>query len=229
MSESTAQWRRYWSGLDDARHRHSTPEWRRFYAQELLLHLPPQLGRVLELGCGNGDLHSLIRPACAEYVGVDFSAAMLKAFRRRETAAPRLACGDAAALPLGSTRFDVVFANGMIQYLDATALAENLRQVAALLAPSGTYLLGNVPDAQLRWLHYRGVLRVPPEPALRGWLRAAAFRLRLKRDDGIGFWYSRRAIAAIAARHGLVCRTVSSASYEYRFHALLTVAPPSTS
>jgi SAM-dependent methyltransferase len=225
MSASTARWHRYWSELDDALHRHSSPEWRRFYAQELLVHLPVHLGRVLELGCGNGDLYPLIRPATSEYIGIDFSPTMLQAFRKRETVAPLLVCADASALPIGPGRFDVVFSNGMAQYLDVAALNANLRQVASLLAPSGVYLIGNVPDAQLRWLHYRGALGPAAEPTLRGWLRAAAFRLGLKRDDGIGYWYSRRRLAKMAARHGLVCRAVSSESYEYRFHAVLNLAP----
>jgi hypothetical protein len=105
-------------------------------------------------------------------------------------------------------------------------LDANLRQVASLLAPSGVYLIANVPDAQLRWLHYRSAPGLTAQPALRGWLRAAAFRLGLKRDDGIGYWYSRRKLARMATHHGFAFRTVSSKSYEYRFHAVLNLAAP---
>jgi len=39
----------------------------------------------------------------------------------------------------------------------------------------------------------------------------------------MGNWYGRQQIVGVANRQGFTCRTFSSASYEYRFHALFTV------
>ena len=99
--------------------------------------------RVLELGCGPG----LALAACAaragrgQVVGVDHSATMAAAARRRNAAAVRsgrvvVHQGSFDALPPLSPGFDKIFAVNAVMFApDPTAL---LRRLSALLRPGGT-------------------------------------------------------------------------------------------
>lgn len=220
MPDIQTDWYAYWAAIVDAKHRHHTPEWLSFYARELLLYLPASPGRVLELGCGNGDLYGYLKDRFTSYVGVDFSPAMIRRFR---AACPDagLVVADVADLPLAGARFDAVFSNGVCQYLDEAMLGRSLDHVRRVLQPEGVYLIGNVPDSELRWHCYVGALgadrAVRPAQVIRRLARMAASG----RPDELGHWYTRARLCRIARAHGFACRTHSSASYEYRFHALL--------
>src|SRR6266851_3309515 len=76
-------------------------------------------GRVLELGCGNGDLLASLRPS--EGVGVDFSAATLALARQRHPHLEfRLGVIEATATiqSLGARPFDVILLSDTIGSLD---------------------------------------------------------------------------------------------------------------
>jgi hypothetical protein len=154
-------------------------------------------------------------------VGVDFSPTMLERFAERWPEAT-LRCCDAASLPISLGKLDFVFSNGLLQYFDLPMLRQNLSRVAELLSDNGAYLIGNIPDRHLRSFYYAGALRSDRAASwrrlARAWLRVGVLRQR----DGIGQWYSRAQMAHEAAENGFSCHTFSSASYEYRFHAVLT-------
>jgi SAM-dependent methyltransferase len=78
-------------------------------------------GRVLDLGCGSGRLLGALGG-----VGVDLSAALLRAAREKGLAVAR---ADAHALPFAANCFDaIIAANGVFRYLDPPrALAECAR------------------------------------------------------------------------------------------------------
>lgn len=216
-----AQWAAFWNDRADAGHRHTSDWWLRHYARELLLYWPDGAPRVLELGCGTGDLFEHLRDRCATYVGLDFSEPMLARFAERfpETTLLR---GDATDIPALPAPVDFVFANEVCQNFDEPMLRRNLASVARLLAPGRTYLIANVPDANLRLFYYAGGLRGDADASWRG-LARRAFRTFVRgASDGIGEWYGRRELARIAGECGFDCRTFSSAGLEYRFHALLT-------
>jgi SAM-dependent methyltransferase len=83
--------------------------------------------RVLEIGCGRGDLLAALRPAYG--LGVDFSGEML----RRATACHpdlKFVQADAHALDLGQQTFDVVVLSDLVNDLwDVESAFEQLRRV----------------------------------------------------------------------------------------------------
>jgi SAM-dependent methyltransferase len=84
--------------------------------------VPPGL-KVLELGCGTGDLLAALKPALG--IGVDLSLGML---RRAKARHPELHCvqGDAQTLRLHQ-RFDVIILSDLVNDLwDAQTVLENL-------------------------------------------------------------------------------------------------------
>jgi SAM-dependent methyltransferase len=92
--------------------------------------------RVLEVGCGHGDLLAAVRPVGG--VGIDFSERMIRIARQRH---PQLHFikADAHEIPL-SEKFDVIILSDIINDLwDVHTVFENLQQ----LAHPGTRLILN--------------------------------------------------------------------------------------
>jgi SAM-dependent methyltransferase len=85
--------------------------------------------RVLEIGCGTGDLLAALQPALG--VGLDFSSGMIAHARRRHPSLHFLVA-DAQALPLAGP-FDVIILSDLVN--DAWDVQQLLRQVASLCAP----------------------------------------------------------------------------------------------
>jgi SAM-dependent methyltransferase len=107
--------------------------------------------RVLEIGCGSAPCSRWLRREGAATVAFDLSAGMLHraaALNRVTGLAVPLVQADAAALPFGSSSFDVVCsAFGALPFLDDVGAA--LREVARVLRPGGRFAASvNHP---LRW------------------------------------------------------------------------------
>jgi ubiquinone/menaquinone biosynthesis C-methylase UbiE len=223
-SPVSVNWHAHWKTKTDGEHRFNSPEAAAFYARELMLYFPNGRARALELGCGAGDQFRTYQERFSSYVGIDVSSRMLEQFRASASTA-RLLCGDIARLPLRKAEFDLVFSNGVAQYLNPSELAANLAEVRRVLVPGGVYLIANIPDAHLRFFYYAGALRSDVRASWRRLVRSIGAEIKNRvggRPRRMGNWYARRQVVEAAKRQGLACRTFSSASYEYRFHALCT-------
>ena len=118
--------------------------------------------RVVDLGCGTGDLLDLAAATGAIAFGVDFSAGMLAAARRRN-ADVGLLRADAARLPFADGIATVVTSAFMLRNL--VAIPPVLRETARLLVPGGSLALIEVDEprlAVLRWGHAFYFRRVVP-------------------------------------------------------------------
>ena len=106
--------------------------WGRYYHERIQLaysHLVPEGFKVLEIGCGRGDLLAAMRPA--DGVGVDFSPEMIANARR---AHPDLEFveTDAHALTLGERTFDYILVSDLVNDLwDVQTVLEQLRPYCA--------------------------------------------------------------------------------------------------
>ena len=131
------------------------------YGEDLLELLDPQPDeRILDLGCGTGQLTSQIRERGATVVGVDQSEAMVA---EAKSAHPdcEFVCADARTFAVADP-FDAVFSNAALHWIsDQDAVLES---VADALAPGGRFVAelggaGNVRrivDAVRRELSDRG-------------------------------------------------------------------------
>jgi ubiquinone/menaquinone biosynthesis C-methylase UbiE len=111
---------------------------------ESLLGRPLRAGeRVLDAGCGTGDLAAALRRARPDVlvVGSDLSEGMLD--RSREAGAEPLVQADATRLPFASGSFDVVVARGVLHHLPDVAAA--LREWRRVLADDGAVVLVSEP------------------------------------------------------------------------------------
>lgn len=117
----------HWDGLVKKKSDPGRPS--RFY-HEMLRHyyklMIPRGRKILELGCGTGDLLSALEPSLG--VGVDFSGKMIQAARERY---PSLAfiCADVHEIPL-SESFDVILLSDLVNDLwDVQTVLENIRHL----------------------------------------------------------------------------------------------------
>jgi len=118
------------------------------YGRDLLGLLAPQPGeRILDAGCGTGQLTSEIAASGAEVTGIDSSAAMLEQARRNAPAV-RFEVADIRHLPYRA-EFDAVFSNAVLHWVpEADEAAESF---ARALKPGGRLVIemggrGNVRE-----------------------------------------------------------------------------------
>jgi ArsR family transcriptional regulator len=122
--------------------RHYSPG-RTWEALARALALTCELGDVADLGCGDGAIAELLAPRARRIVGVDKSARMVAAGKRRlkraNVAHVELLQGDMHKPPLPSASFDFVLLQQSLQYADDPE--EVLREVARVLRPGGRTLV----------------------------------------------------------------------------------------
>lgn len=91
--------------------------------------------RILDLGCGDGQLSARLAAGGARVTGVDASAEMTAAARARGITAEH---GAAERLPFADASFDAVFSNAVLHWVrDQDAMMDEVRRV---LRPGGRFV-----------------------------------------------------------------------------------------
>lgn len=177
--------------------------------------------RILEIGCGAGELFEHLRLDRAGYLGVDFSRSMLDTFAARHPGV-RVVPGEAATFSVPE-KFDTIIINNVFQYCAPWMTLACLQNAADMLAEGGRIFAGNVPHRGLRLALLTGRF----DPERRGalarfvrYVRARAF-IFMNPQDRIGYWYLPSEIARFAAPLGLECAVFGCVLYPYRFTAIL--------
>ncbi|MFW6032475.1 MAG: methyltransferase domain-containing protein [Phycisphaeraceae bacterium] len=106
--------------------------------QDVLEHQPKGT-KVLEIGCGGGQMRAWAEDRGLVYVGTDISRTRVREHLRRH-GGPDLLC-DAHFLPFADGSFDVVYSAAVTEHLASPFLVA--QEVARVLRPGGVYL-GNV-------------------------------------------------------------------------------------
>jgi len=152
------------AGLYDAKHAFV---WEK--ARGLLDILAPKPGeRILDLGCGTGQLTSEIANRGAQVLGVDLSAEMIEEARRKFPAL-EFRTADARSLPFAD-EFDAVFSNAALHWIPqadqvVASVARSLRAGGRLVAEFGgkgnvRAVVAALEEAMLRM----GIATVEPGP-----------------------------------------------------------------
>jgi SAM-dependent methyltransferase len=123
--------------------------------------------RVLDVGCGDGDLAVALAGRGATVVGLDPSTAMLAAARERAERAAQpvsFVSGVAEALPFAPGNFDIVVAVTILCFVadGAPAFAE----AARVMRPGGAFVIGELG----RWSSWAALRRI------RAWLGSPLWR-----------------------------------------------------
>jgi ubiquinone/menaquinone biosynthesis C-methylase UbiE len=137
--------------------------------------------RVLDVGCGRGEIVFQAAERGADAVGIDFSRAalaMAEATRRDHdaelSARTTFVEGDATRLAFPAAEFDRVFLLDVVEHLAPPELDATLREIRRVLRPSGRLIVHTSPNVWSRTAGYRltSALAVvtrrprPPHPVL---------------------------------------------------------------
>ncbi len=111
--------------------------------------------RVLDMGCGRGEIVLHAARHGAEVVGIDYSADCLRLTRRTLEVASdgdrgraTLARADAAALPFGNAVFERVLMLDLVEHLPDWQVSRALGEAYRVLSPQGFLVLHTLPN---RW------------------------------------------------------------------------------
>ncbi|MGF1477047.1 MAG: class I SAM-dependent methyltransferase [Geminicoccaceae bacterium] len=183
-----------------------------FLKQTGLLNEPK---RVLEIGCGKGNLLRDLHARGHQVVGLDLSE---KALRVCDPDVPRVA-GRGDALPFKTGAFDIVVSFDVFEHIPNSDV--HLQEVARVLTRSGHYLLQtpnkwtNVPFEMLRWSRRFGLkhmfdfLKPPEHCALHSYWQ---LRRRLRKNGFVEHFdhvpvvndFFKAKLSAFAGRFGLM-------------------------
>ena len=121
----------YWKSEDYASHASYVSR----LSHEVMQDLAPQRGeQILDLGCGDGELAEVLMRLGCDVVGIDSSAGLIEAAKRRGVKA-RL--DDAQAIEYDAA-FDAIFSNAALHWMLAQAALS--RRVFRALKPNGRFV-----------------------------------------------------------------------------------------
>jgi ubiquinone biosynthesis O-methyltransferase len=175
---------------------------------QLVLELMGDVGgrSVLDVGCGDGEFALELAKRGAVVTGIDASAAMIDAAKRRATqhnADIAFQVGMAEQLPFPAERFDIVTAITILCFVDDAGPV--FREIARVLRPGGRLVIGELG----KWSTWAAARRI------RAWLGSRLWRR--------GRFRTANELRGLAAQAGLVVESVRGAVYypRWRFAARL--------
>ena len=119
--------------------------------------------KVLEVGCGNGILGSIMKKKCDYFVGLDISFGMLQKFKEIEDDNTKLNIIQSSAdyIPLKDNTFDKIIMVAVTQYLNDELFQKTLTELERITKPDGLVFIGdNVSPSYWLW-ELNWYLRLP--------------------------------------------------------------------
>lgn len=101
----------------------------------------PGARRLVDLGCGTGQMEESLAGENLELVGVDLAAPMIEHARSKNLQRTSFAAADAAHTGLPSGSFDAAFATALFHHVPPEARHDIVREMARLVRPSGLLIV----------------------------------------------------------------------------------------
>lgn len=129
----------YFLGSDSEAGRQAVSEVKRatakFYLSEIRRYRGPAAGRLLEIGCGEGDLLVMAEADGWQVTGLDYSPAACESARQRLKTGSVL-CGELQQAQLAAEQFDLCVVSDVLEHVRSPR--DFLREIHRLLKPGGT-------------------------------------------------------------------------------------------
>ncbi len=144
FSNSAAEWRKKAEGSLPIRV--NVINQRNDFVLAVALRLPA-LKRSLDVGCGTGELVCALAKAGVKAVGVDFAAEMCALSQAKAEneglAEAKFVHASIFDYKPGEEKFDLISANGFIEYISEPQLRDFIAHAKSLLTPGGALVLGS--------------------------------------------------------------------------------------
>lgn len=134
FSERAAEWAAVYSAHQERPLEAKNLNARLRLAQEMLEAEVPPAAKVLDVGCGPGEMAARLTGRGYEVWGLDIAEPMIR-YARARCGADRFRVGDAENIPFADNTFDAVICLAVVEYLDADERA--LREIRRVLKPGG--------------------------------------------------------------------------------------------
>lgn len=231
-------WSEFWNKVSDPKHASSDQETFERYSAEILFFLKGAT-KIVDTGCGSGEILELISPMFQKVYGIDYSQSMIEAAKIRCGKIQNITLMHGNLMDISklvSEEVDCIYNNGVIQYISPTELEAFIDSSLKILGKKGRIVLMNIPDRTKLDLYGIGFFREwQPQPFWKlvvKYLRYKfwVFRQKLKDsnyrfDRTLGYWYTFPEIKAIAESKGFSATYYYSMNwpYGYRFHCVLSL------
>lgn len=134
--------------------------------------------RVLDAGCGRGEVMLACARAGSTVAGIDYAEAAVEIARETLAGVPGadVRRGSVDELPWGDAAFDRILCGDVIEHLDPDQADRALKEFRRVLAPGGLLLLHTSPNKLFRTITW---------PLARPILKLAGFKRNV---EGLDFW-----------------------------------------
>ncbi len=130
------------------------PEREREFCEKLLPALRPE-DRVLEIGCGRGELCAALSPHVRSIIGIDYSEAAIELCQ--ETYKGKFnnlnfVVADAKELPLPDDSFDLIICTEVLEHLHQWELEKMMNEIVRVLDNNGRFAAQTEPNKMFRYV-----------------------------------------------------------------------------
>jgi len=215
-AEGTEHWEKYWNKQTDARHVSGEPEYQQRLAAEMCFHMGKLSDKkILEIGCGDGSLIPYLPITPERYTGIDFSTSLLNIFKKNHPQFTTKAQGALEYLEQNTSKFDLIFSFGVLQYFDSTALDQLFKLQKEALAAGGKACHFGVPVLELQKLFRAGqgvqqICNFKPRSVLK--------QLKSKFTNNIGNWHKLPDLHQASTNAGYTTDIYGGMNYLYRIN-----------
>ena len=173
FGERVREWAAHYSDLEPRSLGSQSVLSRQRFALEMVQSAAPCGSRILDVGCGTGEMVAKLTERGYEAWGVDLAEPMI-AYASRRYGSGRFRVGDIEKIPFDDSMFDAVVCLGVIEYLVDDDQA--LKEIRRVLKPGGSAIV-STPSA-ISPLHFMDRVVGALVQAVRPLYRFVKYRLR---------------------------------------------------
>jgi 2-polyprenyl-3-methyl-5-hydroxy-6-metoxy-1,4-benzoquinol methylase len=222
MNSQAQYWDTFWNAQNTPLHENMSDSSYKLYSDEIKLIFKAaglksefRDKAVLEIGCGDGAFFDKLDFNINAYKGIDLSEPLIDIFQKKHPSVKLERIG-AATYFNKDEKYDLVFGNGIVQYLKPEEFLVSMEHYKKMLTSEGMCIFTNVPYVVSREAYYRNGYGNHLE-TLKSKINALLSPFKLtKSTKNMGHWYNYSELNEIAERVGMKVKIFGCVFYPYR-------------